>query len=120
LANEVWLKSKFEGRRLVLAAAGAWTATNARSIEPAVEAAVRDSAKAEAVSIDLAGLERIDTFGAWLIERLVRAFAARGCEARIVGLSDKDRGLMEKVERSATRIANNAGAEITDSFIEYF
>ena len=30
------------------------------------------------------------------------------------------RGLMENVERSATRIANNSGAEITDSFIEYF
>jgi uncharacterized protein YlxP (DUF503 family) len=30
------------------------------------------------------------------------------------------RGLLENVERSATRIANNAGAEVTDSFIEYF
>ena len=30
------------------------------------------------------------------------------------------RGLMENVERSAMRIANNAGAEVTDSFIEYF
>jgi uncharacterized protein len=30
------------------------------------------------------------------------------------------RGLMEKVERSATRIANNAGADVTDSFVEYF
>ena len=29
------------------------------------------------------------------------------------------RGLMENVERSATKIANNSGAEITDSFIEY-
>ena len=41
----------------------------------------------------------------------------------VVGISgsrDYLRGLMEKVERSATRIANNAGAEITDSFIEYF
>ncbi len=28
-------------------------------------------------------------------------------------------GLMDKVERSAMKIANNAGAEITDSFIEY-
>lgn len=28
-------------------------------------------------------------------------------------------GLMEKVERSAMRFANNAGADITDSFIEY-
>jgi hypothetical protein len=30
------------------------------------------------------------------------------------------RGLMENVERSANKIVNNAGAEITDSFIEYF
>ena len=29
------------------------------------------------------------------------------------------RGLMENVERPATRIANNAGADIADSFIEY-
>lgn len=29
-------------------------------------------------------------------------------------------GLMEKVERSAARIVNNSGGEITDSFIEYF
>ncbi|MGH9523532.1 MAG: DUF503 domain-containing protein [Terriglobales bacterium] len=29
------------------------------------------------------------------------------------------RGLMEKVERAANRIVNNAGAEIADSFIEY-
>jgi hypothetical protein len=29
-------------------------------------------------------------------------------------------GLMKKVERAATRITNNLGAEITDSFVEYF
>jgi len=28
-------------------------------------------------------------------------------------------GLMKNVERSATRIANNAGADITDSFVEF-
>ena len=38
----------------------------------------------------------------------------------ISGSRDYLRGLMENVERSAMRIANNAGAEITDSFIEYF
>ena len=40
----------------------------------------------------------------------------------IVSISDSRdylRGLMENVERSATRIANNAGAEITDSYIEF-
>ena len=38
----------------------------------------------------------------------------------ISGSRDYLRGLMEKVERAAIRIANNAGAEITDSFVEYF
>jgi uncharacterized protein len=29
-------------------------------------------------------------------------------------------GLMRKVERAATRVANNAGADITDSFVDFF
>ncbi len=29
-------------------------------------------------------------------------------------------GLMKDLERAATRIANNHGAEIADSFVEYF
>jgi uncharacterized protein YlxP (DUF503 family) len=37
----------------------------------------------------------------------------------ISGSRDYLRGLMENVERSAVKFANNAGAEITDSFIEY-
>jgi uncharacterized protein YlxP (DUF503 family) len=28
-------------------------------------------------------------------------------------------GLMKSVERQATRIANNSGAQVTDSFLEY-
>ena len=28
-------------------------------------------------------------------------------------------GLMKNVERQATRIANNAGAEVTDSFVDF-
>lgn len=29
-------------------------------------------------------------------------------------------GLMKNVERAALRIANNAGAEVTDSFVEFY
>lgn len=38
----------------------------------------------------------------------------------VSGSKDYLRGLMENVERAANRIANNAGAEITDSFVEFF
>ena len=38
----------------------------------------------------------------------------------ISGSRDYLRGLMEKVEQAATRIANNGGAEVADSWVEYF
>jgi uncharacterized protein len=40
----------------------------------------------------------------------------------VVSISDSHDyldGLMKNVERAATRIANNHGAEISDSFVEY-
>jgi len=40
----------------------------------------------------------------------------------VVSVSDSRdylNGLMKNIERQATRIANNGGAEITDSFLEY-
>ena len=40
----------------------------------------------------------------------------------VAGISDSRdylKGLMEKVEREATRIANGAGADVTDSFVEF-
>jgi len=40
----------------------------------------------------------------------------------IVSISDSRDyldGLMKNVERHATRVANNSGAEITDSFVEF-
>ncbi len=40
----------------------------------------------------------------------------------VVGVShsrDHLDGLMKNVERAATRIANNAGAKVTDSFVEF-
>ncbi len=86
-----------EGERLALAPTGAWTAERAAEIETVVEEAAQRYEHARNVDIDLAKLERLDTFGAWLIERLSRDFAARGSTARIVGLSDADRSLMDEV-----------------------
>ncbi len=40
----------------------------------------------------------------------------------VVSISDSRdylEGLMRNVERQATRIANNAGAEVSDSYLEY-
>jgi phospholipid/cholesterol/gamma-HCH transport system permease protein len=91
------LTGTVDGERLALAALGAWTAENAAELEPIVEQAAHRYRGARAVDIDLARLERLDTFGAWLIERLKRGFIAGGSNARIVGLAAADRGLIDEV-----------------------
>lgn len=84
-------------RRVALAAGGTWTAEQAGRIEKLIDAATRRYPDARNVDIDLQGLERLDTFGAWLIERLSRAFSARGATTRIVNFSNSDRGLIDEV-----------------------
>ena len=72
---ESLLKSQLNGERLELAAGGAWTAANASELETLVDRAAGDAAQAKSVSIDMAGVREFDTFGAWLLERLTRAWS---------------------------------------------
>jgi len=87
-----------KSERVALAASGVWTAERASEIEEIVDGATRRYQAAHSVDIDLEKLERLDTFGAWLIERLKRTFAERGATARIVNLSERDRGLIDEVQ----------------------
>jgi phospholipid/cholesterol/gamma-HCH transport system permease protein len=100
------LTGAIHGERVALTAAGAWTAERAAEIEQIVNDAADRYKNARSVDIDLQKLERLDTFGAWLIERLTRALSARGAATRVVNLSDVDRGLIDEV-----RLVNRAPAE---------
>jgi phospholipid/cholesterol/gamma-HCH transport system permease protein len=91
-------EGKQKGDHVDLAASGAWTAERAAELEEIVDAAADRYPGVRSIDIDLQKLERLDTFGAWLIERLKRAFTARGATARIVNLSDSDRGLIDEVQ----------------------
>jgi phospholipid/cholesterol/gamma-HCH transport system permease protein len=95
--SAVSLTATADGERVALAATGAWTAERAAELEKIVDETAQLYETARNVDIDLAKLERLDTFGAWLIERLKRAFTTRGSIARIVGLSDADRALIEEL-----------------------
>ena len=91
------LRSRRDGDRLVLTALGPWTAVHAHNLEPVIEAQTTNSQPVRAVDIDLSQVKPLDTFGAWLIERLARAFSARGAETRIVGLPEDYRGIVDEV-----------------------
>ena len=94
------LRSRLQGDRLLLTPVGPWTAVHAQNLEPVIEAQASSSQPARSVDIDLSHVKPLDTFGAWLIERLARAWHARGAETRLLGLSDDYRGLVDEVQGS--------------------
>src|SRR5471032_1892469 len=69
------LSSPMRGDRLDLAAAGSWTAEHAQTLEPLVDAATRPNSPVRSVAIDTARIDRLDTFGAWLLERALRTWS---------------------------------------------
>jgi phospholipid/cholesterol/gamma-HCH transport system permease protein len=95
--SEALLQGAQDGGRLKLAAGGAWTAANAHALESMIDAETRRPDAIMQVDIDMAGVERLDTFGAWLLERLMRGFSTRGCETRVYGLNEDYRALMDEV-----------------------
>ena len=86
--------------QLELAAAGSWTARHAKELELLVEGVTREEASSRAGAIDMRGVKEFDTYGAWLLERLVRAWQARGAHMRIVALPDRYHGLLGEVHRA--------------------
>lgn len=108
--SDTLLDGKAEGDRLALAASGAWIATNARRLELDVDGAARRNAGVKRVRIDVTQIERLDTFGAWLLERLLRNFAASGASAEVVGMPEKYRALMDEMHSVKAAEAPHAQA----------
>ena len=88
-----FLSSAISGERLEFGAAGSWTAVHAAVLERLVDAAERQTPGSGPVVIDAAAVSELDTFGAWLLERLT-GFGARSKDAKIVGLPDRFHGLL--------------------------
>ena len=95
--SQALLEGVQDGLRLRLAAGGAWIAENARTLEPMIDAETGRRETIAQVDIDMARVDRLDTFGAWLLERLMRSFSARGCDTRVTGLKEDYRALMAEV-----------------------
>lgn len=102
VSGEPVLTGTVHGEELELEAAGSWTADHARDLEPMIDAATAGRPTVHRVAINMAAVDHIDTFGAWLLERLVRSWRASGCETSVVGLPQHYQGLLAEV-RNANR-----------------
>jgi phospholipid/cholesterol/gamma-HCH transport system permease protein len=85
---------------LGLKAGGSWTVAHASLLEQLIAECTQQDHDLRGLSIDMAGVTALDTYGAWLVERLVRELEARQVQARIAGLPKRFLGLYEQVHRS--------------------
>jgi len=84
---------------LALFAAGSWTAGFAPVLEEIVADAEKLTGSRPDISIDVSRVSKLDTFGAWLIERLRRSLTQGGVEPNIAGLSANYSSLVDEVRR---------------------
>ena len=93
--GETLLADDVLGDRLSLTGSGAWIAVNANGLDARIRAVNNRYPAVKHVTVNMAGVQRLDTFGAWLLERLIRTFAARDCATEITGLKEDYRALID-------------------------
>jgi phospholipid/cholesterol/gamma-HCH transport system permease protein len=86
-----------EAGSAVMALDGSWIARRARVAETALTGALRELGEATSVTMDLRGVDRIDTAGAWLVERTRRGLVDAGAKVDLRATKDKQRILIEEV-----------------------
>ena len=103
-----------KGNALALCATGTWTASFAPVLERMVADAEKLAGGSQNIFIDVSEVAKLDTFGAWLIERLRRSLTQGAVEAQIAGLSTNYASLVDEVRRvRATPVVD--GSTITIS-----
>jgi phospholipid/cholesterol/gamma-HCH transport system permease protein len=81
-----------------LAAAGDWVVVNAVGLDRDLGAMKPD--KGGTVTIDLSGLGKFDTTGAWLVQRTKQQFETAGAKVEISGGSKEAMSLLEAVQKA--------------------
>ena len=103
-----------KGNALALCATGTWTASFAPVLERMVADAEKLAGGPQSVFIDVSEVAKLDTFGAWLIERLRRSLTQGAVEAQIAGLSANYSSLVDEVRRvRATPVIDTSTVTIT-------
>ena len=81
-----------------LAAAGSWTVEHARNLDGLVQETARATPADRPVVIDLKSITALDTYGAWLIERLVRTRGSAPGATRLEGLPPRYQALYDEIQ----------------------
>ncbi|MCK1621337.1 ABC transporter permease [Bradyrhizobium sp. 159] len=99
MSGDPKLERVAKGNALALCATGTWTASFAPVLERMVADAEQLAGSPQSIFIDVSEVAKLDTFGAWLIERLRRSLTKGPVEAQIAGLSANYSSLVDEVRR---------------------
>lgn len=99
--QQALLKLETSADHVRVVASGHWSARNALQLENAVRGAVQGVPPMLPVSLDLAGVDEIDTFGAWHFADLMRTFRTQGRTTEVAGVSDRFAGLLALVAQAS-------------------
>ncbi|MBR0955642.1 MlaE family ABC transporter permease [Bradyrhizobium canariense] len=114
MSSDPKLERIAKGNALALCATGTWTASFAPVLERMVADAEKLAGGSQSVFIDVSEVAKLDTFGAWLIERLRRSLTQGAVEAQIAGLSANYSSLVDEVRRvRATPVIDTSTITIT-------
>jgi len=85
MAAEPHVESRKSDAGVHIALSGVWTVENSAPMEAAARRIVKDANGAQNVTLDLSQIDRLDTAGAWLIDRARVGFEASGAAATLEG-----------------------------------
>ena len=80
--------------------AGAWIAEGSKEAERLIDRGLTQSSGSQSLVIDLAELTELDTYGAWLIERMTRSLSARGQIAPLTNVPERFKAILQAVHRT--------------------
>lgn len=94
LANVVVERNGAEARLRFI---GRWTSEQAAAVEEEAGKLAGEAEGAQRVLLDLSAVERLDTLGAWVLDRARASLEAGGQQAGFVGLDEPKRILLQEV-----------------------
>ncbi len=90
--------SETQGSTIRFKLSGSWTIDASAALEGGASSMVAAAGAAQDAIFDLGQIERLDTAGAWLVDRSRRTLAGQGIAARVERLKPEHRILLEEVQ----------------------
>jgi phospholipid/cholesterol/gamma-HCH transport system permease protein len=101
----------------VLTAEGSWTIDHAKSLDGLIEQTLQLAPTERPIVVALERITHLDTYGAWLIERVVRARATGIGRVHVQGLPDRYHSLYDEIR--STEHAPDAFATKPSPVLDY-